>query len=295
MKIKIYLITAITLLALPALAQDSIPNYHFERWDSTSTWEEPKSWTSLNSFTQGFGGIGVSQVQYPGTSSYQVSLKTIDFLGNIIPGLLINGDFTFSMSDTSKMPLLGGTPYSSLENKLYGLYNYVVTDTTDSASIIVALKRWDSVNQQPMIISMGNIHLPYTEPGMHPFEIDIQQLSFFNPDSLVITILSSNENGFKSGGELTVDFVSFDKPTSVKAIENNIAVSLYPNPANDYVYVAADDAFAYTIADIAGKTVAEGKGETGGITVNTVEFTPGIYFIRIYNEKGNGVARFVKQ
>ncbi|HYG17081.1 MAG TPA: T9SS type A sorting domain-containing protein [Bacteroidia bacterium] len=295
MKTKIYLITAITLFsAFSAFAQDSIPNHHFERWDSTATWEEPKLWTSLNSFTQGIGS-GVSQVQYPGTSSYQVSIKTIDFLGNIIPGLLVNGDFTFSMSDTSKMPLLGGTPYSSFENKLYGLYNYVTTDTTDSASVIVALKRWDSANQQPITVSMGSIHLPYTEPGMHPFEIDIEQLSFINPDSLVITILSTNESDFKAGGELTVDFVSFDKPASIEAIENNMAVSLYPNPSNNYIYVAADDAFTYTITDVSGKTVITGEGEPAGVVVGTAELTPGVYFIRVHNENGNGVARFVKQ
>lgn len=292
---KTLLIASFVALSFAVSAQDTITNPGFERWTPSGKpapfdWQEPTGWTSSNGLTE-FIGAAVSKTQYPNTISNQVKIKTLNVFGNAVPGLLINGDFTLNVSDTGTLPLLGGVPWSSgIKTKLYGLYNFTVTDTTDSAMAVVMFKHYDNNSNAPMADAGGAAILAPTGPGMFPFVVDITQITFFTPDSMVITLVSGKEDNFKLGGELTVDFVSFDQPLAVKPIANtNIAI--YPNPATNLVSVwGVESGLNYSVFDVTGKQLIKGI-TTSYTSIDVAHLDKGCYIINI----NGATTRFIKE
>ena len=63
-------------------------------------------------------------------------------------------------------------------------------------------------------------------------------------------------------------------------LENKISV--YPNPASDYIYVKGDFKKA-TIINISGQRVLEGNTNP----INTSRLAEGIYFIKVETQNGN--------
>lgn len=292
---KTLLIASFVALSFAVSAQDTITNPGFERWTPSGKpapfdWQEPTGWTSSNGLTE-FIGAAVSKTQYPNTISNQVKIKTLNVFGNAVPGLLINGDFTLNVSDTGTLPLLGGVPWSSgIKTKLYGLYNFTVTDTTDSAMAVVMFKHYDNNSNAPMADAGGAAILAPTGPGMFPFVVDITQITFFTPDSMVITLVSGKEDNFKLGGELTVDFVSFDQPLAVKPIANT-SIAIYPNPATNLVSVwGVESGLNYSVFDVTGKQLIKGI-TTSYTSIDVAHLDKGCYIINI----NGATTRFIKE
>ncbi len=292
---KTLLIASFVALSFAVSAQDTITNPGFERWTPSGKpapfdWQEPTGWTSSNGLTE-FIGAAVTKTQYPNTISNQVKIKTLNVFGNAVPGLLINGDFTLNVSDTGTLPLLGGVPWSSgIKTKLYGLYNFTVTDTTDSAMAVVMFKHFDNNSNAPMADAGGAAILAPTGPGMFPFVVDITQITFFTPDSMVITLVSGKEDNFKLGGELTVDFVSFDQPLAVKPIANT-SIAIYPNPATNLVSVwGVESGLNYSVFDVTGKQLIKGI-TTSYTSIDVAHLDKGCYIINI----NGATTRFIKE
>lgn len=292
---KTLLIVSLFALCFTISAQDTITNRGFERWTPSGKpapfdWQEPEGWTSSNGLTE-FIGAAITKTQYPNTISNQVKIKTLNVFGNAVPGLLINGDFTLKLSDTGTLPLLGGVPWSgSFKSKLYGLYNFTVTDTTDSAMAVVMFKHYDNANNTPIADAGGSTVLAPTGPGMFPFVVDISQITFSTPDSMVITLVSGKENNFKLGGELTVDFVSFDQPVAVQPIAST-TIAIYPNPATNLVSVwGVESGLPYTVLDITGKQLINGT-TTSHTSIDVAHLDKGCYIITI----NGATTRFIKE
>jgi hypothetical protein len=69
--------------------------------------------------------------------------------------------------------------------------------------------------------------------------------------------------------------------------------TLYPNPADDVVYLKELSEFNYTIFDLSGLLVKQGKGEINSIRVE--ELATGTYTIIIETSKFQGGYRFIKR
>jgi ligand-binding sensor domain-containing protein len=84
--------------------------------------------------------------------------------------------------------------------------------------------------------------------------------------------------------------------TSVDENFSNFNLSIYPNPANDYIYIHPSEGFDPSegsdiqIFDILGIPVSEIHPMTGSHRMNIEHLAPGVYFIKI----GNRVEKFVK-
>lgn len=270
-------------------AQDTIPNKGFDYWDSSgkpapNNWQEPRGWTSTNALTEVFG-TSTSRYQMSGATSEQVRITTLNIFGSPVPGILINGDFTMKISDTSKVPLLGGTPYTKTETKLYGHYNYTATDSTDSAVVAVFFKKWNSATQKPDAVAGGRISLPATGAGLHLFTVDINTIGGGTPDSLVITLVSTKPDRIVNGGDLKVDFVTFTEPSGLVSPAYPSATIIYPNPAADVLNIfSAANNYTYEVLDMAGKRVLDGKAESMNSSADISILAPGCYFVRVNAE-----------
>ncbi len=292
-------------LSLCLSAQDTLTNYGLNSWESSGKqppfdWEEPIGWTSSNSLTE-FISAGVTKTQIPQSGSLQAQIKTLNVFGQNVPGLLFYGDFPVSISDTARIPLLGGEPMTTVKSMAYGLYNFTSSDTTDSATIIIAFKKFNTSTQKPEAVAIGSISLAQTQAGLYPFIIDIQSLSGDTPDSVAVTMVSTGTQDFKTGGILTVDFVQFTQPLSVNPIIPS-AVSIYPNPAQNEVFIELPNANSvgytnYTIIDILGKQITTGTIAHNSLLqkINVANLNKGYYFIALNNANETKTFKFIKE
>lgn len=281
-------------------AQDTITNQNFERWEPSGKqppfdWEEPQGWTTSNPLTE-FISAGVSKTQMPQSGSTQAQIKTLNVFGQPVPGVLINGNFTLKISDTADFPLVGGEPMTTVKSKLYGMYNFTGTDTADSARIIVAFKKFNNSSQKAEAVAIGAVSLSQTTAGLHLFTIDINTLNAQQPDSVVVTILSTKNDNIKDGGVLTVDFVSFDKPTRLPILINKVnTVKVYPSPATNTLQLQSPEKNAeYSIYDVTGKVQLTGKTNATTTSINIEGLTTGVYFITV-NSLTVETLKFIKQ
>lgn len=279
-------------------AQDTLVNQGFNRWEKSGKqppfdWSEPQGWTSSNSLTE-FISAGVKETTINQSGSAQAELRTLNVFGQDIPAILINGDFPISISDTANFPLVGGEPMTSVKNMLYGMYNFSSSTGGDSASVVVAFKKFNSSTQQAELVAIGSTNLSPTQSGLYPFTVLVNPVTFDTPDSVVVTILSSKADDFKTGGILTVDYVGFSKPTNLKEVVNTTSSKVYPSPASNKITIQNEtDNFKYSILDAIGKVHATGTSANNTKQLDISTFKNGVYFIQIEAENPK-ILKFIK-
>lgn len=86
--------------------------------------------------------------------------------------------------------------------------------------------------------------------------------------------------------------------TSIGIEENSLTnfVSVYPNPVNDVLTInsTSDAALNYTILDVNGKVMTEATTLVSSLTVSTINWNQGVYFVRFSSENGEAVLRVIK-
>jgi hypothetical protein len=72
------------------------------------------------------------------------------------------------------------------------------------------------------------------------------------------------------------------------------AVTVAPNPANDFVSIALTaENGQFTVATLTGQTVASGLLTQGQNTVSTATLTNGMYLVRVSSDAGSTVQKLV--
>ncbi|MBO7492111.1 MAG: C10 family peptidase [Bacteroidales bacterium] len=121
---------------------------------------------------------------------------------------------------------------------------------------------------------------------------------FLNASKLYVRFASDNDQE-GTGFELNYH----TSQTGVEHFDNNMEVSVYPNPANTYVNVSvtADEAQTIyaTIVDMAGKTVATDQFSYNGgeqvFQIQTNNLSEGIYFLNLKSQNGQRTQKLIIQ
>ena len=72
----------------------------------------------------------------------------------------------------------------------------------------------------------------------------------------------------------------------------NASIEVYPNPANDIIYLKADEPLTkLTIYDISGKHILTQKKPKGSINVSALK--PGVYILEIYSTQEKSRKRII--
>jgi hypothetical protein len=87
------------------------------------------------------------------------------------------------------------------------------------------------------------------------------------------------------------EFWTYDLPLSLENIQTPLEVSVYPNPANDFVIVNSTDgtAFNYTIVNSAGRQISSGQLDNNKIGLS--HFSSGVYFLQLNAENGRSITK----
>lgn len=95
----------------------------------------------------------------------------------------------------------------------------------------------------------------------------------------------------------SLNFTQIDCPgisENEKQVITSSQVSVFPNPATDAFYVNFEDngykKSSYVIFDMDGKKMEQGKIKNNNQYISTAAFAPGIYIIRISDNKGRIIA-----
>ena len=86
---------------------------------------------------------------------------------------------------------------------------------------------------------------------------------------------------------------------TVKKIEPKIDFKLYPNPANESIFVELDPTESQNntirIYSITGNLIQVEQAEIGITTISVNNYAKGVYFLTVSTDKGQKTKRFVVQ
>jgi len=108
----------------------------------------------------------------------------------------------------------------------------------------------------------------------------------------IFLAMSINLTSSRFNNSSTV-ILSKDPPLyCINLAENNIGTfNLYPNPADQVVNIEAACDYSYTVLNSKGEVLA---GDSNKKSIDVTAFSPGIYFVKLQNDKGVQVEKFVK-
>ena len=88
-----------------------------------------------------------------------------------------------------------------------------------------------------------------------------------------------------------IDAVLIDATASLEDIDN-LTITMYPNPATDFITIDSNENGNYTIVDVMGAVVAEGTVDNNKVNVSSLN--NGTYYVNFTTENGVYQGRFVK-
>lgn len=240
---NILLILVVFIFAFSVNAQ-VIPNPDFEIWSTDGPYEIADFWTSSNEFTYQINntlGFYSSIQNIEGSYSAKLVTTNIGFAGLAYSGWLVNGFPQFDIYTGEVDFFTAGTEFIEKPNLLRGYYiyenNYV---TTDSANVIVFLKKFNTITNLSDTIGYGAVKLGPTS-GISNFEVLIDDIHpGVLPDSMIIVFSTTDIDQPVSGASLWLDNLSFDNLSSNDEETILPDVIVYPNPTVDKVFVEYD-------------------------------------------------------
>ena len=266
-------------------------NLSFEKLDSTG--KRPAGWQNI------FLSLRLEPDAYEGNNAVKISTWYIDK-----PEHVVLGEYTMQGHRRE----LRGVPFREKIKKLKGYYKYELGDNCggkDSAEVYIFLKRFNTQTNQADTIGRGQLYLGpaaiYTL-----FEVPVKYNSQNEPDTLYIEFFTQKfdltvnclvpENRF-----LTIDNLSFEYLTPTTDIEENLQLSIVPNPANSFIQVKWHNTNtlvdAILLKDALGRTLQQKKTlNTEGVEFDLSDLPTGVYFVEL-NQNGQHLAtrKVVKQ
>ncbi len=133
--------------------------------------------------------------------------------------------------------------------------------------------------------------------------ISLDQYTGLYDDTLTVTI-SENTTDLGRDGSFTIsapgvdDIVyEFTQPSeiSINDINSDIALSIYPNPAEDYLRVnAISNIQEISVLNILGDVIHQAQPKTKNTVLDVRNYQPGVYFIQIHTDHGTFTKRMQK-
>ena len=271
---KIYLSLAIITASICNLNGQSVPNSSFENWSQNGPFETPNNWNV---------SPAASKSTDAHTGTYSLQLKTGIFTNpqtqaiDTIPGMAVTGQQGMGPGNQGT----NGYSFGARPDSLVFWYKYQAQNN-DSFVVRLNLTKWNSGVKDMIsdLVFLGGATTKYTRVA-----IAIPYLLNSQPDTATIQIVSSlspREN-LILGSTLLIDdigFISNSSAVEQNTINNNVQVSIYPNPFNNSLTIDNFKSDNIKLIDIYGAVVLEqNTQDLDTIQISTSSLAAGIYFI----------------
>lgn len=309
---KLYIALGVFMLACLGMNAQTIPNGTMESWRVSSAGSTnpkivraPNGWYGADSLIIGLGqALGplfsipdtVWQQQlfkdsganaHGGSYSAMMVTKDQDTLG-IFPGIMTNAQTNVDLS-TFNITFSGGLGTVLRTTSVSAWVKYVPANTLDSANITV--QAYGNIAGIDTVLGFGYLKIGST-PSFTQVTVNV---TYPDPslivDTLRITFASSSDTAFV-GSTLWVDDVTavgVSQPISVASVNANNQVAVYPNPANDVLYISGTKNVSISMMSVNGAVVAT-KAINGKDKLDISSLPSGLYFYTL-SENGNIVQR----
>lgn len=263
-----------------------INNAGFETWPNGS---DPTGWQSPNSFTSGLGVTTVSKdVADYHSGLCAAKLETKSVFGYPVPGILTNGIINVNLSATPPASITGGVPFTQKPTFFKGYYKY--TPATGDVCILRVnlLKRNGSAVDT---IGYAQFSNTATINSWTLFEATFTYLSVENPDTMQVTIYSSNPLSAVVGSILKVDDLYLEGGMGINKINLWKSITVFPNPTSDLINIQFHNATktqtTIAIYSLVGQKVSETILPTGTelSSINVRNLNKGMYFLYVQSGK----------
>jgi hypothetical protein len=283
------LIVIFALLASDILNSVAQPNGGFENWTTTSGYQTPDNWQTLNFLSvlsnpiSAFKATGVDKH----SGNYALKLKTIFVANNPAP-VTINDTIGYVFTGKviiSPPSLKIGIPYVGRPSKLEFWAKYLPVGE-DVAGIYVSVHKWNGTGTDTLAIGNVKIDSAYTYTF---FQIDLNYLSTEISDTLVIAFSSSYKKSLaRIGSTLYIDDVALTGWVGIEE-QNKYAdkMKIFPNPAKDNITIATEmeGADHVNIINVEGKIIGSYKIQNYSLNINTSYYAEGTYLCEIRDKK----------
>lgn len=283
MKTKYYLLLIAFAFALNSNAQ--LLNGGFEDWTNNGSYSDPDHWFSLNYVSSTFSVLICEEGTpgNPGSKYVKLTSRTVGGLG-VISGTLTSGSYDNGTGD-----YIMGFPFTQRPASLTGSWQYM-PGAMDQGTAYVLLTKWNTTTQVQDLIAINSYALPGSQTTWANFDLPLTYISTDFPDSASIYFSSSGASSGSpvDGSYLYVDNLAFAGTAS--GISNTpapLTIDLFPNPANQFFYIAKsnyDKETKYEIASIDGKIVQTGVAIGATTKVELKNVASGVYLVHLFNE-----------
>lgn len=277
---KTYFLFAAIAIAQLSIAQE-IPNANLDNWEAEGTHEIPVGWESSNEATNVtmVNKITAEKTDDAFSGEWAAKLTSKDILGiNVSPGFITTARFEFDLFSQSA-ELYGGTYFPYRPTAINGYYKYSPANATDYCIVGVFLLKYNGDIADTVGYAEFNGTEEITEYTM--FTADFEYITAEIPDSMQITILSSNPDEAVPESMMWVDNLSLDMPTGLNIplmSENQFA---YPNPSNGIIKLDIQEEAFVTVYDISGKQILQKKVMAGNPELDLQHLNKGGYIINV--------------
>jgi len=186
-----------------------VPNGDFESWPPGNN-GNPEFWDSPNELTGGFPffEITVEQTTDSYSGDYAARLTTKEIAGETIPGILSLGELDINIVNPEQTEFIG-VPFENRPAGLTGYYKYS-SPAADAGGIGILLTRYDQQKNKKDTIAFALTDLQENNGEFESFSLSLQYLSYHQPDSMNIIILSSASPQPTVNSQLTVDALTLE-------------------------------------------------------------------------------------
>lgn len=283
---KLITLLAATGLSLNAVAQQPL-NGGMENWlektANGTTFEEPANWYSLNILALvGFPQTNV-RTGDAHSGQYAVLLETKSGSMSSIPGLLTSNNILTEQWEPVMDRNLIPFSFRPLSVRFFFKAQPFAGDTN---AMYILLTRWNSTTQQRDTVGYGSWENYQTINQYTAADVPINYYGTYAPDSMAM-LFSSSINGFDPvvGSKLYIDDISFNyAPASVKNMNAQQVVKLYPNPATENFNLYSEkEVCSLMLYNVKGEQVKCETVHSGENLVDCSALQAGLYVVVLYH------------
>lgn len=279
------------------------PTFDFENWTGTGVCIEPSNWESANVLAclVPSDPQQVFQATSPDVhgGTYAMKITTVNLSFNPSPSLIPNPygvAFTGTVS-ASYVPILG-TPNTSRWATVSFWYKYSPVSAGDTASCFIVLTKWNTSTKVRDTIADGfwMTNLAASSYTQNTSTL-LYKPSTMYPDTMTILFSATTTRCLscgKVGSILWVDDIVPAGWNAVNETEYSKGVSVFPNPANDFTTITAEnvsDAYSVEISDMTGKIISssilnqsQNAANKKSAVINMQGIANGLYAYRIIDK-----------